>query len=144
MSHSGLPGSSNRRVIDRHRFCRSRPVEYLVKPSFQSRRAAIHDISPGGVGLMLNRAHQLETVLAILIQSRTADQTWIELARVCHVTQFEDGNWLLGCRFSRGLGTLEVSSLVDDEIFESADDEVITFSDSELYALILDPDVPRS
>jgi hypothetical protein len=144
MSKSQMPVSSNRRRIDRHRLSRSPPVQYLVKPSFQSRPATIHDVSIGGIGLVQRRIHQPETVLAILMRSLTANKSWIEVARVRHVTQIADGNCLLGCLFFRNLEQGEVASLIDDEIFASADDEVMTFSDNELFTLILGPEVPRS
>jgi hypothetical protein len=144
MSKSQLPVSSNRRRIDRHRFDRSPPVKYLIKPSFQAHQATIHDVSLGGIGLVHSRILQPETVLAILMRSLTANKSWIEVARVRHVTQIAEGNCLLGCLFSRDLGQGDVASLIDDDIFASADDEVMTFSDNELFTLILGPEGPRS
>jgi hypothetical protein len=144
MSEPQVPVGPNRRRIDRHRLGRNPQVQYLIKPSFQSHQAAIYDVSLGGIGLVQSRIHEPETVLAILMRSLTANKSWIEVARVRHVTQIADGSCLLGCLFVRDLGQGEVACLIDDEFFACAEDEVMTFSDNEMFTLILGPEVPRS
>lgn len=135
---------NDRRTRDRYRFGRSPHVDFLIKPSFRSRRAAIRDLSTTGVGLVLNGLLEPPALVAIQLRSMTANQVWIGLARVQHATQLENGIWLLGCDFRSRLQDHEVASLIDDEIFETADDEAIDPGMKDIFALLTSPIPPRS
>ncbi len=132
-----------RRVRDRYLFGRHPSVQFIVKPTFRAQRAAIRDLSPTGVGLILGRLLEPQTVVAIQMRSMTANQAWIGTACVRHVTRLESGIWLLGCTFARSLDDNEVASLIDDDLLDSGPDEVITIPDHELLALLQGSPKPR-
>jgi hypothetical protein len=125
-----------RRVRDRYQFGRYPQVKFIIKPTFHAQRATIRDLSPKGVGLALGRLLEPQTVVAIQMRSMTANQAWIGMARVRHVTRLESGIWLLGCNFAQSLDDNDVASLIDDDLMDSGPDEVIPIHDHELLALL--------
>lgn len=133
----------DRRVRDRYLFGRHPQVKMIVKPHFRAQRAAIRDLSTKGVGLVLGRLLEPQTTVAIQMRSLTANQTWIGMARVRHVTCLESGIWLLGCTFARSLDDNDVASLIDDDLLDSGADEVITIHEHELLALLQGSPKPR-
>ena len=133
----------DRRVRDRYLFGRHPQVKLIVKPHFHAQRATIRDLSPKGVGLVLGRLLEPQTTVAIQMRSLTANQAWIGMARVRHVTRLENGIWLLGCNFAHCLDDNDVASLIDDDLLDSGADEVITIREDELLALLHGSPKPR-
>jgi PilZ domain len=99
----------DRRAVGRYPCRRSPFVRVLARPSFQMHRAFLQDVSPQGLGLILDRSFDIGTLLAIQLRTVHAGVSGILTARVIHVTAQPDGSWLLGCSLNR--------RLTDEEIF---------------------------
>ncbi len=73
--------------------------------------ATVRDISPEGIGLLLNRRFEPRAVLSIeLIDSRD-ERPRLLLARVIHATALPEGGWLIGCELVSPLSDEEVDAL---------------------------------
>ena len=68
----------------------------------------IHNISVGGVGLILKRRFEKGTGLAIELPGHGNKPAYVVLARVMHVGKHDANAWMLGCKF--------LSELSDDEV----------------------------
>src|SRR5437868_2577357 len=91
-------GGEEQRDGKRFRCSRPRLVRLLARPSFQSFRAVVHNVSARGLGLILGRALEVGTVLAVQLRgSRQEGLSCILTARVQHCTRQANGNWLVGC-----------------------------------------------
>lgn len=76
--------------------------------------ARVRDISPGGVGLILEHRFRPGTRLSLELRARTGELLQTVQARVAHATAIlEAGNpcWLLGCAFDRPLSDDEFAAL---------------------------------
>jgi hypothetical protein len=103
------PVQLERRELERLA-CRHSPfVRVLARPSFQMYRAFLQDISPQGLGLVLDRSFEVGTLLAIQLRTVHAGVSGILTARVIHATPQADGSWLLGCSLN--------CRLTDEEMF---------------------------
>jgi hypothetical protein len=91
------------------RWCPRRPlrVAYAEKGSAEHRWALLHDISAGGLGLLVSSAIELGTVLIVQMRSPQQETRSI-LVRAVHATPHENGNWLVGCRFRPSLTNAEL------------------------------------
>ena len=66
----------------------------------------IVNISSGGIGLLLNRRFQGDTLLDVELQGSAGTALRALRVRVIHCTLFKDGStssWLLGCAFAKDL-----------------------------------------
>jgi hypothetical protein len=73
--------------------------------------ALVYDLSPRGIGLVLDRELGVGTLLEVEVD-RAADVRLLFLALVRHVTPRDDGTWLVGCEFSRRLKPKQVEDLL--------------------------------
>ena len=103
------PLQVDRRFMERYPCSRLPAVRVLAKPSFQPSQARVHDVSVRSMGLIMDRAFDVGTILAIQLQSKHAGFSGILSGHVKHATEQPDGSWLIGCVLSR--------SLTDDEFF---------------------------
>jgi PilZ domain len=94
---------AERRREERHRCNRFLMIRVLAKPSFQSYRAIINDISKRSIGLVMVRAFEPNTLLAIQLQSKHTGVSGILTAQVRRTVPLPNGNWFLGCSLSRPL-----------------------------------------
>ena len=97
--------ASVRHVCDQEAL--SRPLEL---PDAISWGAKVHDISRGGLGLLLCYPFKPGTFLAVDLQSSRAVSRTL-LVRVVHVTDQADGSWFVGCEFAAPLTEEEVAAL---------------------------------
>jgi hypothetical protein len=74
--------------------------------------AKVRDISPRGVGLVLDRRFEPGTALAIEVPEAPARPAETLLVRVAHATELPGGQWLLGCSFLNELGSDEIQLLL--------------------------------
>jgi hypothetical protein len=74
--------------------------------------ARVVDISTTGIGLLVDRFVEPETLLGVDMQCDEPALTYTLLVEVRHVTQRADGEWLLGCSFARELSQQEVQTLL--------------------------------
>lgn len=104
----GMERRSNSRTQPVHRPL----VHLLVKPSFFSVRAFLHDVSPTGIGFVLNRPLKPGSRLAFQLRNDQRGNTRIQSARVAHVTPQPGGLWLVGCECSPPLAGEELCFLL--------------------------------
>jgi len=107
----------NRRVSVRYA-CNDRPwlIRVLAKPSFQSVRALVQDISATGVSLALGSKVPAGTVLAIEFRSSGSGYSGILSARVVRAGPMASGGWLIGCQLSRPLSDEDLRALVQERV----------------------------
>src|SRR5262245_37707588 len=75
---------------------------------------SVHDISQGGIGLLLTHCFQSGTELAVELREHSGALRRIVRARVVHAHATNDGGntcWLLGCAFDSPLSEEEFESL---------------------------------
>ncbi len=90
-------------------------VRFLVRPSFQSGRAFLQDVSRIGLSLLLS--HRLEPGAVLFIQMRGTRKgnTHTHLAKVVHVTRQPTGVWVVGCRLTCPLSDEELGLALGEE-----------------------------
>jgi hypothetical protein len=74
--------------------------------------ARMHDVSRGGVGLIVDRRFEPGTILNIQLEGDEQDLPAVLLARVVHITAHKGGKWSLGCRFARELTQKDMEALL--------------------------------
>jgi len=73
--------------------------------------AKVVNVSQGGVGLLLSRRFQPDTILQVEVQIPNKGFSRPLLVQVKHVTGHEHGGWLVGCQFTQPLEEDEVRQL---------------------------------
>lgn len=74
--------------------------------------AQVFNISPCGVGLLVEEGVDNGTLLSVELRSADAKAQRVMLACVVHVTSRADGRWALGCNFIRSLSESELQALL--------------------------------
>ena len=85
------------------------------EPGGQTWTGRIVNISMGGIGLLLGRRFQSDTLLDVEIQASTGTALRVLRVRVMHCTSFKnDGtpSWLLGCAFAKDLADQDLLPLL--------------------------------
>jgi hypothetical protein len=77
--------------------------------------AKVIDISPRGVGLVIDRAMEPGTVLSVDLQSKSGQSTLRMFACVVRVKQPKPGEWSLGCNFIREISDKEFKALLPED-----------------------------
>ena len=75
---------------------------------------SVHDISQGGIGLLLTHCFQPRTELAVELREYNGAVRRVVRARVIHATATSNGGnfcWLLGCAFDTPLTEEELEAL---------------------------------
>jgi hypothetical protein len=75
---------------------------------------SVHDISQGGIGLLLTHCFQPGTELAVELREHTGAIRRVVRARVVHASATTNGGnscWLLGCAFDTPLTEEELEAL---------------------------------
>lgn len=99
-----------RRSAERYPCLRRPAVRVLARPSFQTHYAVVRDVSIRSIGLIVETAFEVGTILAVQMQTRHAGFSGILSAKVQQITPQPDGTSFVGCTLSR--------SLTDDEIYQ--------------------------
>jgi hypothetical protein len=74
-------------------------------------QAEIHNISAGGIGLVLTRRFAPGTILSVELPSSSQSSVILQLARVAHASHRADGRWLIGCEFAKQLRDDDLKAL---------------------------------
>lgn len=74
--------------------------------------AQVFNISPCGVGLLVEESVENGTLLSVELRSADATAHRVMLACVVHVTSRADGRWALGCNFIRSLSEPDLRALL--------------------------------
>ena len=79
------------------------PVQLRSEPMAASFSAKVRDVSIQGIGLVAKESFALGTPF-VVEAGPSGERLPTELtATICHATMLPDGQWLLGCSFSRYL-----------------------------------------
>lgn len=73
--------------------------------------ARVVNVSQGGVGLLLSRRFEPETLLQVEVQIPEKGFSRPMIVQVKHVTGHDYGGWLMGCSFTQPLDEDEVRQL---------------------------------
>jgi hypothetical protein len=103
-----LPADEERRGCVRYIFRHPPMLRFLVRPSFQSARGFLRDLSTEGAGLLVSQELRVGTVMFIQLRGFRRGTTRTQLARVVHCTQHGSGCWLVGCRWTCPLSADEL------------------------------------
>jgi hypothetical protein len=74
--------------------------------------ARVQDISTSGIGLVVDRYVEPETLLAVQLQGDELVTSYTVLVEVRNARRQSDDSWHLGCAFARELSHEEVSGLL--------------------------------
>lgn len=74
--------------------------------------AKIRDISQTGLGLVVPRRFDAETLLTVELLTPNPEETLTLQVRVVHALQQEDGSWALGCTLEEELSEEKLRLLV--------------------------------
>jgi hypothetical protein len=99
---------TNRRVAVRWSAAPATPSKVFVAATYDTIYGNVLDISVGGIGLLLSRSLEIDTLVLIAVESPTERECFEMLARVARLTPQRDGTWIVGCSF--------YSDLTDDEL----------------------------
>jgi hypothetical protein len=75
-------------------------------------RAWVLNLSLGGAGLLLSRPLNSGLEIVVHLVSSALSTTCEVPARVCHVTQQPDGDWVIGCEFAIQLTEDQLEALL--------------------------------
>jgi c-di-GMP-binding flagellar brake protein YcgR len=102
-AESSHPPEEDRRVWVRY----PADVETVCQPTngagSHPLAARVQNISLGGVNLRVNRPFEPGTLLSVELPGETAQSSYTVLACVVRLTAQPEGEWVLGCTFSREL-----------------------------------------
>jgi hypothetical protein len=108
---SGRSIGRERRGEPRHP-CRQAACCYsLTTKQLERYWAWIRDVSLRGVGLLLSRKFEPDTLLIIEVRSTQRRLLLPLTARVVHSSRQPEGDWLIGCLFTRELNSEELHAL---------------------------------
>ena len=109
-----VPPSQESRSRVRHR-CKIEPQQngwgYFSELGWPTE---IRDVSATGIGMLVRRRFEPGAVLFVHLTSTVDHSARLLAIIVAHVTETEDGHWILGCTFSRTLSNSELANLVLD------------------------------
>lgn len=103
---------SERRTRDRFPCVEPGTLSAMASLGTHLLKAPVHNISMGGIGMVLDCRVDPGTLLAVELLNR-AEQFWhLKLLRVVHATQTDDDRWLVGSSFLRSFTDAEFRALV--------------------------------
>jgi hypothetical protein len=86
--------------------------QIVADPEAEPWPVQVLNLSPTGIGLLVDRAIDTGTLLSLELQGHTETAAHTMLACVVHVTVQPDGQLALGCNFIRELSEAELLALV--------------------------------
>jgi hypothetical protein len=102
----------NRRVTIRYPCGLATTTKLKLDKSDPFRRVLGHNISQGGMAIIVDECPEVGTVVSICMKNRILDFSYDLSARIVHVAPTVDGEWLVGLAFSRQLSLAELASLL--------------------------------
>ncbi len=102
----------NRRITIRRATSATTEVVVTKRPRTAFQKARVHDVSQGGIALVLRHAPAVGELICLQMTNRMLGFTFDLAAEVRHATPIERGNWLVGLAFDRILSLGEVAALV--------------------------------
>ena len=108
----GVPGQGQERRAAVRFSCRRDTACHPVPEGEQLCTARVVDISATGIGLLIDRPIEPETILAIDLQIDDLTLSYTLLVEVRHSRAHKDGDYLVGCVFGRELSEYELKALL--------------------------------
>jgi hypothetical protein len=97
------PRGAERRVSVRYTWKSETRARVRTRPSYRCADVQLRDISALGVGLVFPYELEAGTSLFVQLPGRRQGTTTTHLAEVVHVVAWEEGSWLVGCKWARAL-----------------------------------------
>lgn len=102
----------NRRVTLRYPCGLATTTRIKADKADPFRRVVGHNISQGGMGLVLDECPEVGSLVNIRIRNSILNFTYDLAARIVHAVPNEYGEWLVGLAFARKLTLAELASLL--------------------------------
>src|SRR5262249_61629151 len=93
----------DRRAEERYPLVLRPRVRFLIKPSFANHSAAVADISPHGIALVVLKPVPEGAVIAIHMPGIEPELSVIRIGIVRYVTPLLGASWLIGCQTEQDL-----------------------------------------
>jgi hypothetical protein len=106
---------SERRISVRYRWKSSARARVRARPSYRSDDVHLRDISVVGVGLVFEHDVERGTSLFVQLPGRRAGTTTTHLAEVVHVIPWEQGRYLVGCKWARPLSDRDLLDALGED-----------------------------
>ncbi len=103
--------ASNRRLTIRHASALSH-VSATHEGLSPFQKVRVHDVSQGGVALILPQAPPVGATIFLQMTNRHLDFTFDLAAEVRHATPHQRGSWLVGLAFAEALSSAELGALI--------------------------------
>jgi hypothetical protein len=97
------PPGAERRISVRYSWKSEARARVRARPSYRCADVQLRDISAMGVGLVFPYEVETGTSLFVQLPGRRPGTTTTHLADVVHVIAWQDGSWLVGCKWGRAL-----------------------------------------
>jgi hypothetical protein len=101
-----------RRSEGRVRLSTGRACRFVAPPDLRCRPGTIYDVSPSGIGLVLLEPLPIGTVLVVRPGGLARPDDVVRM-RVRHVTERDEGGWLVGCSPAREISPAELRPLLE-------------------------------
>src|SRR5262245_41469035 len=108
---SALAVQLERRLCVRHRVDGVVNVSPSIGGSGPRWRGRIRDVSRGGLNLSAERRFEKNTFLTIRVEDDDGDEMLCLFAKVVYVNAQPDGNWSVGCRFTKEMSERDLQDL---------------------------------
>ena len=112
MSELWMPERLERRALTRHVCHGSLPL--AARAGHEYWKVALRDISPGGLGMLIDRAVDSGSLVAVELFNRAGNFWHLKVIRVVHVSPRASGLWVAGNAFLQQLTEEEFDDLVGD------------------------------
>jgi hypothetical protein len=105
----------DRRAEERYPLVLRPRVRFLIKPSFANHSAAVADISPHGIALVVLKPVPEGAVIAIHMPGIEPELSVIRIGIVRYVTPLLGASWLIGCQTEQDLTDTDVWQLANEQ-----------------------------
>jgi hypothetical protein len=102
------------RLPRNHDVCCQSPISVSKDEAETAWLGRVRDISPCGIGLIMSRPFEPETVLIIELSAKPQGGACPLTARVVHATPETKGRWIIGCAFTQPLSQEEMRRFMEE------------------------------
>jgi c-di-GMP-binding flagellar brake protein YcgR len=106
------PVAVNRRITIRHGFAETAQVSAANEVLSPFQRVRVHDISQGGIALILPDPLAVGETIFLQVTNYLLDFTYDLAAEVRHVSPHPRGSWLVGIAFDEALSADQLTGLI--------------------------------
>jgi c-di-GMP-binding flagellar brake protein YcgR len=106
------PVAANRRLTIRYGCAATAQISAADEILSPFQRVRVHDISQGGIGLILPQAPAVGDTIFLQMTNNLLEFTYDLAAEVRHVATHPHGSWLVGVAFDEPLSTDDLAGLI--------------------------------